>query len=239
MVTWVPIPFLLVTVSALILTDERSGTGPQRNVRWVSVWKPLSTLLVILVAALAFTRSGAYDPFYSAWVLAGLLLSLTGDVLLLFSSPKAFMGGLVVFLCAHLAYIVAFIHLRLAGALGLAPQGNLSAEIIGAAVITLLTCAIYFSLRPRLGEMRWPVIFYMVAISLMVHRACAVAFAYPSRPLLGVLVLLGAFLFYLSDVILALNRFRMDGKMPHVAVWNLSTYYAGQLLIALSASFLF
>ena len=238
MISLLPIPLLLATVSALIVVDERTRPGASRNARWVSVWKPLSTLLVILVAVLAFTRPGTYDPLYSALVLVGLVFSLAGDVLLIFSSPKAFLAGLVAFLCAHLTYIAAFVHLRVAGALGLAPQGNLTAEIIGAVAVALVTGSIYFYLKPRLGEMQLPVILYMTAISIMVHRALAAAFAYPGRPVLGGLIVAGALLFYLSDVILAINRFRMNGKMPHAPLWNLSTYYAGQLLIALSVSFL-
>jgi uncharacterized membrane protein YhhN len=235
MATWFPIPLLLVTVSALIVVDERTGSGP-RNVRWVSVWKPLSTLLVILVAALAFTHPGAYDPLYAALVLVGLVFSLAGDVLLIFSSSRAFMAGLVAFLCAHLAYIAAFVHLRTAGMLGLPPQGNLGAEVISAAVIALVTGGIYFYLKPRLGKMRMPVILYIVVISVMVHRVLAVAFAYPDRQVMGGLIVAGALLFYLSDAILAIDRFRKDGKMLHGHLWNLSSYYAGQLLIALSVS---
>jgi uncharacterized membrane protein YhhN len=52
------------------------------------------------------------------------------------------------------------------------------------------------------------------------------------------LVLGGALLFYLSDAILAINKFRFGGQLAHYRLWNLTTYYIGQLLIALSASFL-
>ena len=51
-----------------------------------------------------------------------------------------------------------------------------------------------------------------------------------------VLIVAGALLFYLSDAILAIDRFRLDGQMPHGHVWNLSSYYAGQLLLALSVA---
>ena len=236
MATWFPIPVLLVTVTALILVDERTPPGAVRNVRWVSVWKPLSTLLVILVAGLSLTHPGAYDLLYSALVLAGLTLSLAGDVLLIFPSHKAFLFGLIAFLCAHLVYIAAFVHLRIAGMLG-QPQSNLAAEVIAAAVLALIAGAIYLYLKPKLGTMRAPVIVYMLVISVMVHRALAVAFAYPGRATLVGLIVAGALLFYVSDAILAIDRFRMNGAMPHGHLWNLSGYYAGQLLIALSASF--
>ena len=42
------------------------------------------------------------------WFGAGILLSLVGDVLLMISLDKFFLGGLVAFLLAHIAYIVGF-----------------------------------------------------------------------------------------------------------------------------------
>ena len=97
MLSWFPIPFVLFTVAALILVDERTPVGAPRNARWVLVWKPLSTLLVILVALLSFTQPGRHDTGYSLLVLLGLLLSLAGDVLLIFPQPRAFLAGLIAF----------------------------------------------------------------------------------------------------------------------------------------------
>ena len=67
------------------------------------VFKPLTTLLII---AFAWPR-GATVPGQRRWVRLGLILSLVGDVALLW--PKeGFLPGLVAFLLAHLAYIAAF-----------------------------------------------------------------------------------------------------------------------------------
>jgi uncharacterized membrane protein YhhN len=232
MLTWLPIPLLVVTVTALILVDERTPPGAPRNVRWVMVWKPLSTLLVILIAALSFMLPGAHDIGYSLLVLLGLLLSLAGDVLLIFPSHRAFLAGLIAFLSAHLAYIAAFVYVQVSRSLG----ANVVLELVAAVVLAVIGAAVYLYLRPKLGRMRVPVILYMLVISAMVHRALAVVFMWPAGGAFPVLVVAGALLFYLSDAILAVDRFKLDGSMPHGHVWNLSTYYAGQLLIALSAS---
>jgi uncharacterized membrane protein YhhN len=231
MPTWWPVPVLLVTVGALILVDERAPHNGPRNLRWVAVWKPLSTLLVILIAALAFTRPNV-DATYSALVLAGLLLSLAGDVLLIFPSSRAFTFGLVAFLCAHLAYIAAFVHVQTAYALG----SNRPAEVISAAVLALVAGAVFGLLRPTLGKMKAPVVLYMLVISVMVHRALATALVYPTASPFPMLIVAGALLFYASDAILAIDRFKLGGAMPRGHLLNLSTYYAGQLLIALSVS---
>ena len=71
---------------------------------WLFVFKPLTTRAASsrMPAARAPTT-----PALRRWVLVGLVLSLAGDVALLW--PKeGFLPGLVAFLLAHLAYIVAF-----------------------------------------------------------------------------------------------------------------------------------
>jgi uncharacterized membrane protein YhhN len=69
----IPIPFLLVTVVLLVRAEFE---GKQKQ---IYVLKPISTLLVILVAALSFLTPGV-QPSYTIWVLAGLWLSMGGDV---------------------------------------------------------------------------------------------------------------------------------------------------------------
>jgi uncharacterized membrane protein YhhN len=232
MTNWLPVPFLLFTVAALIIVDERARAG--RNRRWVAVWKPLSSLLVILIAALSFTLPGPRDSTYTALIIVGLLFSLAGDVLLIIPSSRAFMVGLIAFLCAHLVYIAAFIHLQTSRELG----SNKPAELLAAIVLAVIAAGVYSYLRPKLGKMRVPVIAYMAVLSVMLHRALAVAFVYQGAPApqMALLIVAGALLFYLSDALLAIDRFRMDGKMPHGHLWNLSSYYAGQLLLALSVA---
>lgn len=232
MTNLLPIPLLVFTVAALIIVDERARPGMPRNLRWVAVWKPLSSLLVILAAGLSFTLRGPRDPVYTLMIIAGLLFSFAGDVLLIFPSSKAFLAGLVAFLCAHLVYTAAFVHLQVTREMG----SNKAAELLAAVVLALIATGIYSVLRPNLGKMRLPVILYMLVISVMVHRALAVAFVYSGQPALPILIVCGALLFYLSDAILAIDRFRLNGAMPHGHLWNLSTYYAGQLLLALSVA---
>jgi uncharacterized membrane protein YhhN len=81
-------------------------------------------------------------------------------------------------------------------------------------------------LVPGLGELSAPVGLYIFAITAMVISACVSRF-----PLSGVGV--GAVLFLISDSVLAIDRFKTPVPARGFLVW--STYYAGQLLIALSA----
>jgi uncharacterized membrane protein YhhN len=191
--------------------------------------------LVIATCGLSFTRPPeAHDTVYSLLLLAGLTFSLLGDWLLIFpDNARAFLGGLVAFLLAHLWYIGAFINLQIA-VLG---ARNGAGELLIGIVLAVVGAVVYAYLRPGLGQMRVPVIGYILVISLMVHRALAILLVHPGPATQPALIVLGALLFYVSDAILAVNRFRLDGRMPHYRVYNLSTYYTGQLLLALSASF--
>lgn len=227
---WLPLPLVYVTLALLLRAEGRVS----RDGREVKRWKSLATVLVILVCGLSFAHpAGDHDTTYSLLVLTGLVLSLAGDVLLVpQDNPGSFLLGLVAFFCAHLMYIGAFVHLL--SSLGI--ESNRATDGVAAAALVLVGGVIYAVLRPGLGKMRLPVIAYMVVISVMVHRAVAIAWVHPGPGTQPTLVVVGALLFYLSDVILGINKFRLAGRMRHYRLLNLSSYYTGQLLIALSAS---
>jgi uncharacterized membrane protein YhhN len=231
MLILIPIPVLVVTLILLLRAEERVPMDQ----RQIKLWKPLSTALVILVCLLSFTRPGeAYDTTYTLLILGGLLFSMAGDVLLIFqANPRAFLAGLVAFLLAHLVYIAAFVYVQSSLELGANAAGG-----VGVAIgLALVGGVVYRYLSPGLGQMRGPVIAYILVISVMVHRAAVVALVYVGAATGAALMVLGALLFYLSDAILAVNKFRFEGQLPRGRSWNLTTYYTGQLLLALSASF--
>ncbi len=212
------IPILAITVSWLIWARLRDRWGH------IYIAKPLSTLLVI-VAALLSLREPTWSPAYTTGVTVGLVLSLGGDIALMFPErPRAFLVGLVLFLLAHIAYTGVFLSL-----------GRFSPwDVLSAALLVLAALGFYRLIRPGLGRMRGPVIAYMVVISFMVHRALS-AFASPTfAPAQAWMVALGAVLFYLSDVVLAADRFWRPLKYHP---FSLALYYGGQLLLALAASY--
>lgn len=226
-----PVPLLYITLALLIRAEERAP----RDIQQVKILKPLCTILVILTCALSFIRpADEYDTLYTLLILVGLTFSLMGDVLLIpYNQPKAFLGGLVAFLLAHVMYIVAFVYLQF----WILEANSIPGEVATTVVLLIVGVLVYRYLSPGLGDMRLPVIAYVIVISIMVHRAVSVALVHPGPPIQPVLIVAGATLFYISDAILAVDKFRMAGQMPHYKLWNLSSYYTGQLLIALSASF--
>ncbi len=213
-----PIPVLAITVLWLI------WAGFEGRRRQVYIAKPLSTLLVIVVALLSLLEP-TRNSLYTTGVLVGLFFSLGGDVALMFpEKPKAFLVGLVLFLIAHIAYTVVFTAL-----------GRFSPwDILSALLLLTAGVGFYRLIRSGLGPLKGPVIGYMLVISLMVHRAFSTYAGPAFTSGQALMIPFGALLFYLSDVILAANRFWKPWRYHR---WSLALYYGGQLLIALAASF--
>lgn len=213
-----PIPVLVVTVAFLIRAEI---LGKQRQ---IYVLKPISTLLVIAVAFFSFLEP-VQNLTYTVGVIIGLLLSFGGDIALMFQeNRKAFTIGLGLFLLGHVAYTVVF---TLLGAFS-------TWDLVSAGILVVAGVSFYLLIRSNLRTMQMPVIAYIVAISVMVNRAGSTL----ASPVVGVgqalMILIGAVLFYISDVILAANRFWKSWEYNRI---SLGFYYGGQLLIALAASY--
>lgn len=212
-----PIPFIALTVTLLVRAEFR---GERQQ---VYLWKPLSTVLIITVALLSFFQPGVCVGF-TLWVTAGLVLSLGGDVALMFESNKAFLIGLVLFLLAHVVYSIGFTVYN-----GFQPQ-----DLVSAAALLVVAVGVFLYLRPGLGKMQGPVALYIVVICFMVNRAISTFFGDVFTTTQAWLLSAGATLFWLSDLVLAVNRFRRPFELNRLGLY---LYYSGQLLIALSPSY--
>jgi uncharacterized membrane protein YhhN len=163
------------------------------------------------------------------------LLSLLGDWLLIDADekPRQFVGGLVAFLFANIAYIIAFTYARFVQGIPF----DLTRSAILAALLLVMGGVVYFYLRPSLGSLKQPVLLYMTVISLMVHQAVSGVQLTSGVLAQTSLVAGGALFFYMSDLMLAIGKFVFPNEGHNNSIWVLSTYYTAQMLIALSASF--
>jgi len=154
-------------------------------------------------------------PDASCWLLAGLLLGLVGDIVLCIH----FVGGMGAFLLGHICYMIAFCKLA-----------NFQLWSIGLFIILLLLALVYFrSLIPKMGKNKIPFLIYGTIILVMVSIALLLPF---SIGYLGILPAVGAFLFVLSDLLLARNILvRVTALSDAVSLY---CYYAGQLIFAMS-----
>lgn len=177
-----------------------------------------------LIASSSFVATavsvGALRHRFGQILFAGLVLSLCGDLFLTGVSQRAFMLGLVSFLLAHLAYIVAF------GVSGLNHKWMLFASVPTIAVAVLVAAW----LAPHTpAELLVPVRIYTIVISVMVVSAVGAKGA--GGPTLAVI---GAVLFYVSDLSVAAERLVEVDFPSYVA--GLPLYFGGQVCLALSAS---
>jgi uncharacterized membrane protein YhhN len=196
---------LAACVAALLVAEYR---GSRAGV-WLA--KPAAAVCFV-AAALAF---GALDSSYGRVLLAGLVLSLCGDVLLIpHARPRVFQAGVAAFGLAHVAYAVAF-GLRFASA-GLA--------LLCAVAAGLVLWRVFRWLRPHLpAAMVAPVYAYMAVISVMLVTAAGAA---PS----SLWIFVGAAMFYASDLAVARGRFVSSGFVNQA--WGLPLYFAAQLVLA-------
>ena len=179
------------------------------------IGKPLaSTAFLALASHLDALATG-----YGQALFAGLLLSWFGDMFLIPKGAKHwFLAGLVSFLLGHVAYVVAFIR-----------YGGDTDVLLLAAGCTVIPAAIVLRwLWPTLAsKMKVPVVAYVLVISGMLASA-SMAFAFVYRWE----ILVGAVLFYLSDLFVARHRFVREERINRII--GLPLYYAGQFILALS-----
>ena len=201
----------LITMCVMISASIHILAEYHGQRRLVYLFKPLTMLFIILIAVLGQTAS----PLYKTMIIAGLIFSTAGDVLLMLPADR-FAAGLAAFLAAHLFYIAAFLA---------------DIEILAWwPVIPLVIYGLffYFILSRSLGKLRLPVLTYIVVILMMVWLAWERWSQIRNSSAL--LACIGAVLFLISDTLLAIDHFR--GAFKSAQVLKLSTYYSAQWLIA-------
>jgi len=201
---------LMIGLSAVMAIYSK-----QRKQRFVHyAFKPLTMVLVI---SLAWERTVAAPSMYGYFILAALCVSLLGDIFLMLPGNKI-KPGLLAFLGAQVLYILAF------------SRGLTAVHLKPLAMILAYGAAFFLFLFKGLGKMRWPVLAYILVISVMVWLAVS---RYLARPDLGSqLACIGALLFLFSDSINGIKRFRKPFGLAEILV--LGTYFPAQLLFALS-----
>jgi uncharacterized membrane protein YhhN len=204
---WAPYLLCALAVAGLLWAEFR---GSRRGL-WLA--KPLASLAFIWAGFAA----GALESTYGQLVLAGLVLCLLGDLLLIpLERPAVFRAGVFAFLAGHVAYSAAFLTQPLDG-FGLAGGAILLAIVVGG-VMRWLGASLP-------ADMVWPVRIYMLVIGVMSTLACGVSAA--GGPWA---VAVGALAFTASDVSVARDRFVRHEFLNRA--WGLPLYYAAQLLLA-------
>lgn len=201
--------WILLTIVAVALLLHAESRGSRAGI-WT--WKPIASTGFVATALAA----GATSTTYGTWVLAALVLSWWGDVLLIPKTRGSFLLGLGAFLLAHVAYVAAFVSRGV----------SFTAAVAGLVVLTVPFVAVARWLLPKVpAPMVLPVRAYMLVITAMVACAFATAVAHG-----GGAILAGALAFYLSDLSVARDRFVAPGFDNKLWGWPL--YFGAQLVLA-------
>lgn len=208
---FIPISAFVLLLGLLIM-EVREAKVP------ALIFKSLLSALFVATAVMV----ADFESAYSRVMLAGLSLCFVGDVLLALEGPKAFLAGLVAFLLGHVAYTAAFI--TQAEVSWLTTPTFAGHAVIAAAVLRWL--------RPHLGRMVNPVLAYLVVITAMVIAAWSIMGTAGLPAEARQAILIGALLFYLSDIFVARHKFVK--RQPINRIIGLPAYYAGQFMLASS-----
>ena len=204
---WIAVGVTLVALCGLLVAEKVDSD----KMRWAT--KPVASTAFIATAVLA----GALESPYGVAIAAGLVLSWWGDVLLIpRHRQRLFQLGIAAFLLGHVAYSVAFV-----------TRGVERVWTLGAAVVMVVAAGVVLKwLWPHVGaEMKGAVLAYVVVISVMVALAVGTVAAHGSP-----MILVGAVMFYLSDLSVARERFVERGFINRI--WGLPFYYVAQLILA-------
>ena len=181
-----------------------------------NVLKPLTTSLILIMALSSLAGSRTQ---YQILIAVGLLFSLAGDIFLMLP-PQHFVRGVLSFSATHVLYFLAF-----AAVSGIALIHPLTPVLVLIAVA--LAALIWRGVKP---SFRIPVLLYTALITGTATQAAGAAFALRTTSITTAAA--GALLFFISDAMLATDRFRLSFSSARAVV--LSFYWLGQFLIAVS-----
>ncbi len=201
---------------------------------WLAAWfqQPRINYLTKPAALLAlliwFAAAGHFQQSLLIFGI-GLIFSLLGDIFLLLPR-RWFRTGLMAFLCAHIAYIVAFNRI----------MSSLSVHLLLLTLVVFsLWVMIFTYLRAAMrksslhARMLLPVGIYSVVIALMLISALMTLFRPEWSLTAAILSASGGTLFFISDTMLAVDRFVRPFKRARF--WVRVSYHIGQFLLAAGA----
>ena len=192
------------------------------------ILKGLASLCFVIFGILSSIQ--VLDMQFAKMVKIGLLLGMIADVLLnlrfLFKKGKIFfLIGILVFLAGHILYLCALI-----------PScNNVVLAVVVAVIATAITLFLIFKVIDASIVFKVFGVFYIGTIVFMNVVAIMNLIANPITS--NIIYTIGAISFLISDIVLIINTFGKTSKTS-LRITNLSLYYIGQLLIALSLQFM-
>lgn len=222
-----PSSMLTVAYGALAVADTwLSGSRSPRARRARLVTKPL--LMPTLATSLALDPRARRSPLRTSTLVAQVG-GWGGDVALLRSGTKPFLVGAGSFALGHASYVSGFLRHRnpapIASAAG--PRAVAASWLLSGPALALLA-------GRQHRELGAPVLAYAAGLAAMVATAVHLDPTLPrsARRLIAV----GAWLFMVSDTVLAIRKFALCEPSPAPERVVMATYTSAQLLLSAGAA---
>ncbi len=207
------------------------------------------SLLLKMIAASLFVATGVLSMYisdnfsqFAFTMLAGLVFGWIGDFFLHSNSQKFFAIGFVSFLVGHLVYIAGYINAL--NTFKNYMQFNFIEVVIGVALLAIaLISAKKFNMQFSMKLLKYAIAIYTVILITMFLKASSLGINYmlsggENGVLAAIVLTLGALLFVASDGTIAILMFGgQKGNRP-LKIFNIVTYFAGQMLLASSILFI-
>lgn len=220
----------VITIAVFLLDWLAVGYSLRRLEQML---KPLAMIMVIL-----WTLTAA------SWKIDALLLllliaqglGLMGDVFLLLQ-PRWFLLGLGAFLMGHLFYISIFgwFFYRVIRLSDFEVQW-IWGFLLSLGIWALILTSFYGFVAPKSPRLTMPLALWMPiqvygwTLSILVLMTLLVIVTAPTIRRSLMFLPIGSFLFYISDSMLAYDRFKR--KIPKIRVWIMVTYHLAQFSLA-------
>jgi len=201
-------------------------------------FKPLFAFIFKAFASMSFVVIGLISlsvtqNFIVFLLVVGLLFGMVGDLILALrplrpkeENESIIIGGIISFSLGHVFYLFFLLQISTLSYLAILFSVGMTALVILASYI----------MKFQMGKTKIPSYIYSLLIFLMIGQAIVYYLQYPNNG--GVMmIMIGAFLFGISDLILAPIYYKAMNTKFMVGS-NLITYYAAQILIAYSIFFL-
>ena len=190
--------------------------------------KTITSILFMTIAFFSYFNSNGNCNFsYFIFIVLGLFFALLGDVFLAFNKDngKMFILGLFSFCITHILYYIGF---------DLITDFSIIYFLISIIFGSIVIIAMKLMKFLNFGRLFKIIALYTYIISFMLFKAISL---YSYNTIWSNLIIVGAILFTISDMILCLVLFYKDCP-KFMESLNLATYYIGQMIIALSVGYM-
>lgn len=216
----IPVP---IFITLLILTTLNRA---KNNYERLKKLQPATTLVMISCSALTILSPGTNIVYY-ALILAALIAALIGETLMIELHNSNLMKAIPFYAICLVLYGVTFTVFN---------KGFHLYDLIPSAIMLTVYGMIMALMWKGLvkAKMIIPVGIYALIWCIVISRAfCTLFDSNLSRPQ-SIMISIGAFLFFMGDLQLALKTYRFPGID---LFWGASLYWIGQFMIAISPAY--